>query len=62
MKIKDNWNLWGNVARGILGNRVLLLLTIASITFFYSTQWQYIKFTFTEANLLPDNHPDNIKY
>ena len=62
MKIKNNWNLWGNVARGILGNRVLLLLTIASITFFYSTQWQYIKFTFTEANLLPDNHPDNIKY
>ena len=62
MKIKKNWNLWKNLAKVILSNRFLILLTIISITFCFSTQWQHIKFTFTEANLLPDNHPDNIEY
>ncbi len=62
MKIKKNWNLWKNVAGVILGNRFIILLTIISITIYFSTQWQFIKFTFTEANLLPDNHPDNIEY
>ena len=62
MKIKKNWNLWKNVARVVLGNRFIILLSIISITFYFSTQWQFIKFTFTEANLLPDNHPDNIEY
>ena len=62
MKIKKNWNLWKNVASVVLGNRFIILLTIISITFYFSSQWQFIKFTFTEANLLPDNHPDNIEY
>ena len=62
MTTKNNWNFWENVASVILGNRFIILLIVLSITFFHSTQWQYIKFTFTEANLLPDNHPDNIKY
>ena len=62
MRIKNNWNFWENIASVILGNRLIILLIVLSITFFHSTQWQHIKFTFTEANLLPDNHPDNIKY
>lgn len=32
------------------------------MTFFWATQWKYMQFTFTEANLLPDNHPENILY
>lgn len=32
------------------------------MTFFWSTQWKQIQFTFTEANLLPDNHPENVLY
>lgn len=62
MRIKNNWNFWKNIASVILGNRFIILLIFLSITFFHSTQWQFIKFTFTEANLLPDNDPDNIKY
>ena len=62
MKSKNDWSFWTSLARIILKNRVLILFLVFLITFFLSTQWQYMKFTFTEANLLPDNHPDNIEY
>ncbi len=62
MKNKKNWNLWSLVARLILRNRVLILLSIVALTLYWSTQWKYMQFTFTEANLLPDNHPENILY
>ena len=62
MKKKKNWNLWSLVARLILRNRVLILLSIVALTLYWSTQWKYMQFTFTEANLLPDNHPENILY
>lgn len=62
MKKKKNWNLWSLVARLILRNRVLILLSIVALTLYWSTQWKYMEFTFTEANLLPDNHPENILY
>lgn len=50
------------MARLILRNRVLILLSIVALTLYWSTQWKYMQFTFTEANLLPDNHPENILY
>ena len=62
MKKKKNWNIWSLVARLILRNRVLILLSIVALTLYWSTQWKYMQFTFTEANLLPDNHPENILY
>jgi predicted RND superfamily exporter protein len=62
MKKKKNWNLWSLVARLILRNRVFILLSIVALTLYWSTQWKYMQFTFTEANLLPDNHPENILY
>ncbi len=62
MKKKKNWNIWSLVARLILRNRVLILLSILALTLYWSTQWKYMQFTFTEANLLPDNHPENILY
>jgi predicted RND superfamily exporter protein len=31
-------------------------------TSFFISQWQYIKFSNTEANLLPDNHEVNLEY
>ncbi|MDG2108450.1 MAG: efflux RND transporter permease subunit [Flavobacteriaceae bacterium] len=62
MKKKKESNVWGLVARFILRNRLILLATIFGITFFWATQWKYMQFTFTEANLLPDDHPENILY
>ena len=62
MNKKKKWNFWDLVARRILRNRILILLAIAAMTFFWSTQWKYMQFTFTEANLLPDNHPENVLY
>ncbi|MDG1763407.1 MAG: efflux RND transporter permease subunit [Flavobacteriaceae bacterium] len=62
MKKKKESNVWSLVARLILRNRFILLAAILGMTFFLATQWKYMQFTFTEANLLPDNHPENILY
>lgn len=62
MKKKKDSNIWGLVARLILRNRFILLGAIVGMTFFWGTQWKYMQFTFTEANLLPDSHPENILY
>ena len=62
MKKKKQWNFWGLVARFILRNRILILLALISSTIFWSTQWKFMQFTYTEANLLPDQHPENIIY
>ena len=53
---------WGRVAKLILRNRYLIIGSIAMVTLFFGSQWQYIRFTFTEANLLPASHPENIQY
>lgn len=57
-----NANFWGIVSRIILRNRVVLLLLVAGITVFMSMQWKHMRFTFTEANLLPDDHEYNLQY
>ena len=62
MKKKGNWNFWGGVARLILRNRFKLLLLLFAVTTFWVTQWKHMRFTFTEANLLPDKHVENIRY
>ena len=62
MKKKNEWNIWSLVARFILRNRILILLVLVFSTIFWSTQWKYMQFTYTEANLLPDKHPENITY
>ncbi|MBV1922752.1 MAG: MMPL family transporter [Flavobacteriaceae bacterium] len=53
---------WGAVARFILRNRPLILIIIAAITVFMSMQWKNMRFTYTEANLLPDEHEVNVEY
>ena len=59
---KRQFNFWEAMARLILRNRILILFGILGVTFFWSTQWQYMQFTYTEANLLPDKHPENLRY
>jgi hypothetical protein len=55
-------NFWTKVAGLILRNRYLVLLLIAGITGFLALQTQHMKFSYTEANLLPENHEGNIEY
>jgi predicted RND superfamily exporter protein len=55
-------NFWDFIASKILRNRVFLLFAIFSFTIFMSIQWKNMRFTFTEANLLPDNHEVNLQY
>tara|TARA_X000001036_G_scaffold76226_3_gene67737 strand:- start:1298 stop:3667 length:2370 start_codon:yes stop_codon:yes gene_type:complete len=62
MKKNKSSSFWELIARSILRNRILILTIVVSITFFWANQWKNIRFTFSEANLLPDNHIDNIKY
>ena len=53
---------WSAMARFILRNRALLLIVIAAITVVMAMQWKNMRFTYTEANLLPDDHEVNIEY
>jgi predicted RND superfamily exporter protein len=53
---------WSIVARLIIRNRTLLLILVAVITVLLATQWKHMRFTYTEANLLPDDHPINQQY
>ena len=57
-----SFGFWNTVARLILRNRVLILLIITGITIFLASQWQHMKFSHTEANLLPDDHEVNQQY
>lgn len=53
---------WTKIAGFILRNRYLVLLTIALITGFLVTQTKHMRFSYTEANLLPTDHEANIEY
>ena len=62
MRKNKKTNIWDLVARIILRSRFLILLCVLLLTIFWSTHWKNMQFTFTEANLLPDNHPENVLY
>ena len=53
---------WGAVAGLILRNRIGIIIAVVLATFFFGSQWDKMRFTYTEANLLPDEHDVNIKY
>tara|TARA_B110000503_G_scaffold143645_1_gene246608 strand:- start:10263 stop:12665 length:2403 start_codon:yes stop_codon:yes gene_type:complete len=53
---------WGAIAGFILRNRAFILVVIAGITVLLGMQWQHMRFTYTEANLLPDDHEINLEY
>ncbi|MDC1327164.1 efflux RND transporter permease subunit [Ulvibacter sp.] len=53
---------WGAIAGFILRNRAFILVVIAGITVLLGMQWQHMRFTYTEANLLPDDHEINVEY
>ncbi len=57
-----SFGFWNSIARVILRNRVLFIFIIILITAFFATQWQNMRFSHTEANLLPDDHEINQIY
>jgi len=62
MSEKNVGGLWEFIARIILNNRILIIISLILATYFFSTHWHKIRFTYTEANLLPDTHEENLKY
>jgi predicted RND superfamily exporter protein len=55
-------SIWNFVSRLILKGRIIVLLLLTVITLFLSTQWKYAHFSYTEANILPEDHPVNLEY
>ena len=55
-------NIWVFVSRIILKGRVPILIILGIITYLLASQIQYIRLSYTEANLLPKDHEANIEY
>ena len=53
---------WEAIARLILRNKIFILIAIILATVFFSMQWQHMRFSHTEANMLPDDHEVNVTY
>jgi uncharacterized protein len=53
---------WELIARIILRSRVVILASIVLITVLLAFQWKYIRFTQTEANLIPADDKVNVDY
>jgi len=53
---------WSVVSRIILKGRIPILIGLALITTFLAMQMKHMRFSYTEANLLPKDHPVNIQY
>ena len=53
---------WELIARIILRNRILLLCLVVLITILMAFQWKDLKFTHTEANLIPADDKVNLDY
>jgi len=57
-----SFGFWNSIARVILRNRITIIVIIIGITIFLATQWQNMQFSYTEANLLPDDDEINLEY
>ena len=57
-----SFEFWNTVARIILRNRILILSVIIASTVFLGFQWKNMRFSYTEANLLPDDDEINLQY
>ena len=55
-------SFWDIVARLILRNKIAIIIGVLIATGLFTTQWKHMRFTYTEANLLPDDHEVNVVY
>ncbi|MFO7745068.1 MAG: efflux RND transporter permease subunit [Psychroflexus sp.] len=57
-----SFGFWNFIASRILRNRILIIIILLGITVFLGFQWKHMQFSFSEANLLPDDAPINQQY
>ncbi len=62
MVAKLTKGFWPKAANIILRNRILIILLITGFTIFLAMQWQHMRFSSSQTNLLPDDHPVNQEY
>ncbi|WP_281766354.1 efflux RND transporter permease subunit [Neptunitalea lumnitzerae] len=62
MAKRKSSGFWNFLAGKLLRNRFLVILMILGATVFLGTKWKNMRFTYTEANLLPDHDTVNIQY
>mgnify|MGYP003631042896 CR=1 FL=1 len=62
MVAKLTKGFWPKTANIILRNRILIIFLIVGFTIFMALQWQYMRFSSSQTNLLPDDHPVNQEY
>ncbi len=62
MVAKLTSTFWARVSRIILRNRIAILLGILVATVLLALQWDKMRLSNSEANLLPDDHPLNLEY
>ena len=62
MAAKLTQGFWEKTAGIILRNRILILFLILAFTIFLGLQWKNMRFSSSQANLLPDDHPINLEY
>lgn len=55
-------SFWDFIASKILRNRIGLLVALVLFTLFMAFQWQKIRMTYTEANILPKDNDISIQY
>jgi len=55
-------NIWAKLAGIILRNRLLFLLLIVVTTGFFMSQWKYVKISYTQKSILPDDDPYSKEY
>ncbi len=60
--MKTKVGFWELIAGIVLRNRIAIISLIVLFTVFLAFQWKHIHFTYTEANLLPDDHEVNLEY
>ena len=62
MSRPKNSKSWETFANLILRNRIVFLAFVFITTLLLSTQWKNLKFSYSEANLMPKDHPFNLAY
>ena len=62
MKKLLSFGFWNTLAGSILRNRVVVISFLIIVTVLLALQWKNIKFSYTEANLMPADHPINKSY
>ncbi len=55
-------NFWTRLSRLIIKGRIPILILIGIVTYLLTTQMKYMRFSHTEANLLPSDHEINLEY